>query len=89
MHLSKKRDYGEYQIKIADETLRKLASISNGDVRTALNGLEVAVLTTAMGEDGYITITDEIIKNSVQTRKRYLIKMEKDIITILVHLLSR
>lgn len=69
MHLSKKRDYGEYQIKIADETLRKLASISNGDVRTALNGLEVAVLTTAIGEDGYITITDEIIKNSVQTRK--------------------
>ena len=62
-------DCGEYQIKIEDETLRKLATISNGDVRTALNGLEVAVLTTNMESDGYIHITDEIIKNSVQNRK--------------------
>ena len=67
--LIRKDGLGEYQIKIDESTLKKLASISNGDVRTALNGLEVAVLTTAMGEDGYITITDEIIKNSVQTRK--------------------
>ena len=67
--LIRKDGLGEYQIKIEESTLKKLASISNGDVRTALNGLEVAVLTTAMGEDGYITITDEIIKNSVQSRK--------------------
>ena len=60
---------GEYNIKIEDETLKKLASIANGDVRTALNGLEVAVLTTAMDENGFINITDEIIKNSVQERK--------------------
>ena len=62
-------DYGEYQIKIDDETLKKLAVISNGDVRTALNGLEVAVLTTNMNSDGFIHITDEIIKNSIQNRK--------------------
>lgn len=67
--LIRKDGLGEYQIKIEESTLKKLASISNGDVRTALNGLEVAVLTTAMGEDGYITITDEIIKNSIQNRK--------------------
>ena len=59
----------EYNIKIEDETLRKLASISNGDVRTALNGLEIAVLTTKMEQDGYIYITDDIIKDCVQTRK--------------------
>ena len=69
MQLQKKRDFGEYNIKIEDETLRKLASISNGDVRTALNGLEVATLTTAMSEDGYIYLTDDIIKNSIQERK--------------------
>ena len=34
-----------------------------------MNGLEVAVLTTSMNEDGYIHITDEVIKNSVQNRK--------------------
>ena len=67
--LERKEGLGEYNIKIEDETLRKLAAISNGDVRTALNGLEVAVLTTNMSEDGYIHITDEIIKNSVQNRK--------------------
>ena len=62
-------DFGEYNIKIEDETLRKLAIKSKGDVRTALNGLEVAVLTTNMEEDGYIHITDEVIKNRVQSRK--------------------
>ena len=60
---------GEYNIKIEEETLKKLASISNGDVRTALNGLEIAVLTTNMESDGYIHITDEVIKNSIQSRK--------------------
>jgi putative ATPase len=37
---------GSYKIKIEDETIKKIAEVSNGDVRTALNGLEVAVLTT-------------------------------------------
>ena len=67
--LERKDGLGEYQIKIEKETIKKLAIISNGDVRTALNGLEVAVLTTEMSEDGYIHITDEVIKNSVQSRK--------------------
>ena len=67
--LERKDGLGEYNIKIEDETLKKLASISNGDVRTALNGLEIAVLTTNMESDGFIHITDEVIKNCVQTRK--------------------
>ena len=58
-----------FNIEILDETLMKIAEISNGDVRTALNGLEVAVLTTEMDSSGKIRITDEIMKNSVQTRK--------------------
>ena len=67
--ITRKDGLGEYNIKIEDETLKKLAIIANGDVRTALNGLEVAVLTTNMDADGYIHITDDIIKNSVQDRK--------------------
>ena len=67
--LERKDGLGEYSIKIEDSTLRKIADIANGDVRTALNGLEVAVLTTNMGPDGYIHITDEVIKNSIQNRK--------------------
>lgn len=67
--LISKEGLGEYNIKIEDSTLRKLSNIANGDVRTALNGLEIAVLTTNMDSDGYIHITDEVIKNSVQNRK--------------------
>ena len=58
-----------YNIKIEDETLEKIAEVSNGDVRTALNGLEIAVLTTQMDKDGYINITNEIAADCVQSRK--------------------
>ena len=60
---------GSYNIKIEDETLKKLAITSGGDVRTALNGLEVAVLTTQIDSKGIINITDDILKECVQTRK--------------------
>ena len=60
---------GSYKINIEDETLMKIAETSNGDVRTALNGLEVAVLSTKMDEYGVINITNEIAKECVQTRK--------------------
>ena len=67
--LTDKRGLGDYSIKIEDETLMKIAETANGDVRTALNGLEVAVLTTEMDSDGFIHITNEIAKDSVQNRK--------------------
>ena len=60
---------GSYNIKIEDETLKKLAITSGGDVRTALNGLEIAVLTTQIDSNGIINITDDILKECVQTRK--------------------
>lgn len=59
----------EFNVKISDDTLRKFAIVSNGDVRTALNSLEVATLTTPPNSDGMIEITDEIAKECVQTRK--------------------
>ena len=67
--LTRKEGLGEYKIEIREETLRKLAVISNGDVITALNGLEIAVLTTNMNQQGKIEITDEIIKNCIQNKK--------------------
>lgn len=60
---------GSYKIEIENETLRKIAEVSNGDVRTALNGLEVAVLTTKMDSNGVIKITNQIAADSVQNRK--------------------
>ena len=58
-----------YKINIKDETLKKIAYTSNGDVRTALNSLEVAVLTTPVNENGIIDITDEIAAECVGKKK--------------------
>ena len=69
LSLEKEEGLKSYNIKIEEETLEKIAIASNGDVRTALNGLEVAVLTTELSSDGFIHITDEVIKNCIQTRK--------------------
>ena len=67
--LLKPEGLGEYKINIKDETLKKLSLISGGDVRTALNSLEIAALTTQMDENGVINITDDIIKNCIQEKK--------------------
>ena len=67
--ITNKDGLGEYNIKISDDTIDSIAEISNGDVRTALNGLEVAVLTTKMNSDGVIEITDEIASQSMNTKK--------------------
>ena len=60
---------GSYQLRISDETISNIANVSNGDVRTALNGLEVAVLTTPAGGDGVIEITNEVASESLNKRK--------------------
>ncbi len=69
MAIEKKDGLAEYNLNIKDETLNKLALISNGDVRTALNALEIAVLTTQMDSNGIINITDDVIKNCIQEKK--------------------
>ncbi len=67
--ITNKEGLGNYRINISDDTIDTIAEISNGDVRTALNGLEIAVLTTKMGTDGVIEITDEIASQSMNTKK--------------------
>ena len=67
--LEREEGLKNFNVKIEDSTLRKIAETSGGDVRNALNGLEVAVLTTKMNANGIINITDEIAKACVQNRK--------------------
>ena len=59
----------QFNVQIEESTLKSIAELSGGDVRTALNGLEVAVLTTPMESDGKIHITDEIAADSIQKKK--------------------
>ena len=58
-----------YNINISDDCLEAIAEISGGDVRTALNGLEVAVLTTDCDENGIINITNDIIAECFNKKK--------------------
>lgn len=67
--LISKEGLGTYKIRIEDETLHTISKISNGDVRTALNSLEIAVLTTPMDKDGFINITNEIVAESMGKKK--------------------
>ncbi|WP_033828328.1 replication-associated recombination protein A [Bacillus andreraoultii] len=64
----KERGLGKYTVKISDDALNFLANATNGDVRSALNGLELAVLSTEANEDGKIYITLEIAQECVQKK---------------------
>ena len=67
--LEKEEGLGTFNIQIEESTLETIAELSGGDVRTALNGIEVAVLTTKMDSDGKIHVTDEIAAESIQKKK--------------------
>ena len=67
--LINKEGLGTYNISIKDETLEAIAKLSGGDVRTALNTLELAVLTTDMDSNGVITITNEIAAECMGRKK--------------------
>ena len=69
MSLEREDGLKSFNVKIEDETLEKIAEVSGGDVRTALNGLEVAVLTTKVDADGYVHITNQIAADSIRKRK--------------------
>lgn len=67
--LNEEKGLKEYNVKIEDEIVMKFAKTAGGDVRTALNNLEIAVLTTPTDGNGFVTITNEVAKECVQTRK--------------------
>ncbi len=64
----KERGYGNKKIILEEQVLDFIADLANGDARIALNGLELAVLTTYPDQSGIITITLDIIKDSMQKR---------------------
>ena len=60
------RGYGQLQVQAEEDALRHIARIANGDTRAALGAIELAVLTTAAGEDGVIRITMAVAEESIQ-----------------------
>ena len=60
---------GKYKINIDNKVIEFLAKAVEGDVRTALNALELAVISSDVEQDGSVTITEEIIEDCLQSRK--------------------
>lgn len=66
------RGLGAMDIRLAEETLAMIADLAGGDARIALNGLELAAMTTPVREDGSIQLTRETILDSMQKKtQRY------------------
>lgn len=62
------RGYGAQDVQIDDDALRHIARVAGGDARSALNALELAVLTTPMEADGSTHITLKVAEESIQAR---------------------
>ena len=64
----KERGMGAYQAEITDEAADFLADIAGGDARSALNAIELGVLTTEPSGDGRIHLTLEVMSECIQKR---------------------
>jgi putative ATPase len=64
----KKVGLGNINISIDKESINYLAFMANGDARSALNALELSVLTTDRDENGKINITLEVAEECLQKK---------------------
>lgn len=60
--LTDKKGFGTQKINIEEELLEMIAIFANGDARTALSTLEMAVLNGDMDADGATTVTRETLE---------------------------
>lgn len=59
---------GSYHAVIDEEAEEFLADMAEGDARSALNAIELGILTTERGEDGQIHITLAVAEECIQRR---------------------
>ncbi|MEJ6400384.1 replication-associated recombination protein A [Nicoliella lavandulae] len=64
----KKRGLGARKIELADDALELLTTSTNGDLRSALNALELAANSTDADDDGVIHLTTADIEECVQKK---------------------
>ena len=60
--LTDPRGFGSQKIEISDDLLEMIARFANGDARTALSTLEMAVLNGELDGDGTVTVTKETLE---------------------------
>ncbi|NLC53582.1 MAG: replication-associated recombination protein A [Firmicutes bacterium] len=64
----REKGLGDLRVELEPAALEHLVRVAEGDARLALNGLELAALTTEPGPDGRRLLTEEIIVDSVQQK---------------------
>lgn len=64
----KRKGLGDVAAKVDDDALDHIARTANGDLRTAYNALELAVLTTSVGANGEIHVTLKDAEQSIQRK---------------------
>lgn len=64
----KRKGLGEYSAVVDDDALDHIARVAGGDLRTAYNALELAVLTTPPQSDGSIRVTLSDAEQSIQKK---------------------
>ncbi|MBR6737031.1 MAG: replication-associated recombination protein A [Clostridia bacterium] len=64
----KKRGYGNLDLSVSSDAVRHIAVTASGDLRTAYNALELAVLTTPVSVDGKIEVTLKDAEQSIQKK---------------------
>ncbi len=62
------RGYGAKKVRLEDDALDHLVGVANGDARSLLNAMELAVETTSPNDDGVIVITRPVAEESIQQR---------------------
>ena len=77
------RGYGKRKIKVSDEAKAHLVNMANGDARSLLNALELAVESTKPDPSGTVSIDLQIAQDSIQRRAiRYDKNMDEHYDTI-------
>lgn len=61
-----KRGFGAYKLDVTAEAIAHLCNCSQGDARVALNGLELAVLSSKPNENGVRVIDLSVVEESIQ-----------------------
>lgn len=66
--VNEQRGLGFMKLNVDEEALDHLAEMAGGDIRRALNALELAALTTSSAPDGSVHITVEVAQESIRKR---------------------
>lgn len=60
------KDFKNIEIKAEEEALNYIAKLSDGDLRKAINLLELCIYSTEVEKEGRIIIDDKVVKNCCQ-----------------------